>query len=151
MEKPALCWESSGCDVQENRHVLHIAWKTLLVSSPDVTQWCDLRRGRALRAGQIHPDIAIQKSALEYHDAPRVDIAFDDGVALDLDALSRGHGADDPSAEDNLFGLDIALDDAGASEHDLSRASNGALHCSFDLEDAGRLDVTNNLHTGCDH
>src|SRR3970040_35577 len=146
-----MCWESGGCGVRENLLVLHIVWKGLLVGSPDVTQWGDLRRSRSLGARHVHADIPVEEAALENHDAPRVNVAFDYGITLDFDALGRGHGSDDASAEDDFLRLYVALDDARSAHHDLPGAPNGPLHRSLDLEDSCRLDVTNDLHAGCYH
>lgn len=120
-----MCWECGGCDVRKDPGVLHIVWKGLLVGSPNVPQWGNLGRSRSLgAASHVHPDVSVQETALEDHDAPGVHIALDNGVGLNLDALCRGHRAHHSSAKDYLFRLHITLNDAGATEHDLSRAAD---------------------------
>ena len=94
---------------------------------------------------------AFQQAALEHNDTASVDVAFDDGVGLDFDAFRGGHCSLDSSADDDLFGLDITLNDARAPYDYLPRSANGPLNRSFDLERAGRFDITNDFQTGSDH
>ena len=156
-EKLPRAWKSPCCvgmravvRCGRTRWSHHMVWKGLLVSAPNVPQWGDRCRG-ALCPGHVHPNVSVQKSSLEHNDAPRVHIAFDDGVALDLDPLRRRDGSDNAPAEDDFFGLNIALDDPRPPEHDLSGALDGSLHRSIDLEDPRRFDVTDDLHARRDN
>lgn len=108
----------------ENSKVLHIVWKGLLVSPPNVPQWGYLRRRSTLCSSHIHPDVSVQETALEYDDAASVNVAFDDRVRLNLHSLRRRHSANDATAQNNFFGLDVALDYARATNDDLSRAAD---------------------------
>src|SRR5688500_19421565 len=91
-------------------------WKGLLVSSPCISQWGDWRRD-ALGARHVHANVSVQQAAFEDHDAAGVHVAFDDGIGLDFDAFRRRHGPDNSTAEDDLFGLHVALDHSRTTEH----------------------------------
>jgi hypothetical protein len=150
VEKSPECCENGGCDVLENPLVLHIVWKGLLVSPPDIPQWGHLG-GRALGSSHVHPNVSVQQATLEHNDASGVHVAFDHRVCLNLYSFGRGNGSDNPAAKDDFFSLDVALNDTGPAKNDLPGTANRALHCSFDLERAGSFDIANDFQARCDH